>query len=54
MTMLKIKEWNGKQTTEKLVHAEKTIDNGSPAEVKALAVALLVKYKSMTEDIKNK
>ena len=52
MTMIVTKEWDGKQTTEKLVHAEKTIDNGTPAEIKALAVALLVKYKNLTEDVK--
>ena len=50
MTTIKIKHWNGAETTERLVHAEKTIDNGNAIEIKLLAIALLVKYKELTED----
>ena len=49
MTTIVIKRWDGKQTTTKLVHVEKTIDNGTPEDIKAVAVALLVNYKALAE-----
>lgn len=50
MTIIRIKSWDGSRTSEKLIHAEKTIDNGTPAEVKALSIALLVKFKELSEE----
>ena len=49
MTTIKIKQWNGTVATERLVHAEKTIDNGNANEIKSLSIALLVKYKELVE-----
>ena len=50
MTIIKIKSWDGSCTSEKLIHAEKTIDNGTQTEIKSLAIALLVKFKELSEE----